>query len=316
MSCKHSNDSPWTEQLRDAPFQHSHFTEELKEQIRLKVSKPQKPTNRWNKKWLGTLVAALVIGIVILAIVERPADETILVLEQYEAIETRSSYLKNGQMLFEIFPGGEFVAGEPSGYMISFKEPFEVYRNKKLSIRATHVKSGLEETLVDGEMIKEPSSGYDTLARYGIPSMGVPLSGYWHYVIELDGELYGDAILEAKEPDWEISPEFTADTYELQGIENKLGILNPGFIANQVNKYMWFLWGGEELKGAFRVVAVKQGSNELLEIFSVKHLGGVSKDTAKRIPSGMSLPEPGLWRLMAYVDGKLFGNIIVEVQGK
>lgn len=314
MSRKNANGTQVTEQLRDAPFQNSHFTEELKEKIRLKVAKPQQPRSRWNKKWLGAVVAAVIVSIVILAVVDRQADETQLVLEQHEV---RPSYIKNGQTLFEIFPGGEFVAGEPSGYMISFKEPFEVYRDKKLSIKATHLESGLEETLVADDTIVEPSSGYESLDRYGIPSQGVPLSGYWHYVIELDGEFYGDVILEAKEPSWVISSEFILGTYTLQGIENKLGILNSGFIANKVNKYMWFLWASsEQLEGALRVVAVKQGSNELLEIFSVKNLGGGSSGEAKRIPSGMSLPEAGLWRLMAYVDDKIYGSIIVEVKKK
>jgi hypothetical protein len=89
------------------------------------------------------------------------------------------------------------------------------------------------------------------------------------------------------------------------------------FYAGHEQKYMWHLWGDEdELSGQFKVVGVNKETKEEVEVLKANIYGVSPNNNAnadERIPSLMSLPYPGLWRLDAYIDEKLFGSIVVKV---
>ncbi|MDI4647910.1 DUF4871 domain-containing protein [Cohnella hashimotonis] len=120
------------------------------------------------------------------------------------------------------------------------------------------------------------------------------------------------------EKDAEVSPKFVSTGIELQGIEGKIGILGPGFVANQANKYMWHLWGSKaDLNGNFKVDAINLKTGNKVNPFTLNIpmlLGGPNNGADAHLPSTMKLPEPGVWQLNAYIDEKLFGSINVEVK--
>jgi hypothetical protein len=132
-----------------------------------------------------------------------------------------------------------------------------------------------------------------------------------------------------KKVDAQVSPLFKSGVYMLQGLEGKIGILAPGgFIANKPNKYMWHFWGtNEELaRKPFKVEAIDLKTGEkhqvLLQgmgtpdkklVWEYSELGGPNNGADAHIPSGMELPHPGKWSLDAYLGGKLFGSIVVDV---
>lgn len=120
------------------------------------------------------------------------------------------------------------------------------------------------------------------------------------------------------EKDAEVSPKFVSEGIEMQGIEGKIGILGPDFVANQANKHMWHLWGNKaDLDGEFKVDAINIKSGEKINpfIFDIPtSLFGPNNGADAHLPSSMKLPEPGIWQLSAYIDEKLFGSINIEVK--
>jgi len=123
---------------------------------------------------------------------------------------------------------------------------------------------------------------------------------------------------EAANTSVEISPTFTSEGLEMQGIEGKIGILGPEFVAGKPNKHMWHFWGTkEELSGNFRVEAVNTKTGEKINPFPLDNptpIGGPNNGADGHVPSSMELPEPGVWLLNAYFETNLFGSITVEVK--
>jgi hypothetical protein len=87
------------------------------------------------------------------------------------------------------------------------------------------------------------------------------------------------------------------------------------FYAGHEQKYMWHFWGDDkEIIGPLKVVGVNKETKEKVEVFKANMYGLSPNNTAdQHSPSLMSLPYPGLWRLDAYIDEKLFGSIVVKV---
>lgn len=119
--------------------------------------------------------------------------------------------------------------------------------------------------------------------------------------------------------DWEESPMFKVDNYQMIGEEGRLGFIFDNtevtkFYPDKINKYMWHFWGnGEEFKGELKVVAVHKGSGEQITILEGRPLAGPNNGADQHVPSNMSLPKEGLWKLEAYIGEKLFGTIFVKV---
>ncbi|GIP38186.1 hypothetical protein J31TS4_14660 [Paenibacillus sp. J31TS4] len=145
-------------------------------------------------------------------------------------------------------------------------------------------------------------------------------------LLTLTGCVSEQPVLENHE--WKVSPLFKSDSYTMIGEEGKIGfIYDDGevvrFYPNKEQKYMWHFWAQtpQETQKLFgkkvKIIGVSKQTGEKVNVIE----GGIGipntaiKDNDKvgRMPSTMSLPSKGLWRLEAYVDEKLFGSVVVEV---
>ncbi|MBD3107714.1 hypothetical protein IEO70_04980 [Bacillus sp. AGMB 02131] len=116
---------------------------------------------------------------------------------------------------------------------------------------------------------------------------------------------------------WKESEIFESGGYEMIGEEGKIGFIYDSevtkFYPDKEQKYMWHLWGKERLSGktAFKVVATSKEKEEIIILEG--ELGGPNNGADAHTPSMLKLPEPGMWKLDAYVEEELFGTIFVEV---
>lgn len=101
------------------------------------------------------------------------------------------------------------------------------------------------------------------------------------------------------------------------GNNGKFGIGEYGpFIADETQKYMWHFWGEQEiLTKAFKVIGISKETGEELKLFQSPGGYGLAPNTGAdhSIPSELTLPSSGLWKLAVYFDEELFGDIIVDV---
>lgn len=105
------------------------------------------------------------------------------------------------------------------------------------------------------------------------------------------------------------------------GEEGRLGfIYDDGevvrFYPEKVQKYMWHFWGEhQELEGELKIVASHENDEEEIDVTGGE-LSGANNGADKHIPSQMSLPKSGMWKLDAYIGDRLFGSVYVRVHEK
>lgn len=311
----------WATKLAQSPFSDNHFTPQLKNKVLIRTS-----TTRSNRRITSLAIATLLpVAIVLFVFFTFAKSDVIPSLDapsfemaNVSAIEPQQ-YDKNGRLLISVSPQPDARAGEMNGYIFHFEEPFDHFFGKTMTIQAAHLRSGLVET-VSSEVIKGASSGYPGLERYTL-RFALPLDGMWRIDVKLNDNLYGSLMLNMQPPSWEITPQFQSDGYSLRGIENQIGFIDAGFKAGMFQKYMWHFWGTDEkLNGPFEVKAVKEGADNLINVYasnplsSTNALGGPHNGADRVLPTSMMLPEAGRWRLLPYVHGQLQDPIVVEVK--
>lgn len=243
-----------------------------------------------------------------------------------EGRETRSVYMENNVKLLEVIPGGDYAAGSPAGCWWNLYTPFDQMKERIIRIEAVHRESGYRLTELAETKISAIGSEY----AYGFTSpnepakgemtriatrFSLPLPGSWSFVVYLDGQRYADVVFDVPDSAWTVSTMFKSGSYNLRGTKGQLGFIDVGFKAGKGNKYMWHFWGRpEELQGALKIEAVRRGSNRIESVFAAERLGGALNGADAAIPSMMMLPEPGTWRLLAFIGDKLHGSVVVEVK--
>nr|WP_269846587.1 DUF4871 domain-containing protein [Paenibacillus roseus] len=135
---------------------------------------------------------------------------------------------------------------------------------------------------------------------------------------------------------WEVSPLFVSGPYTMIGKEGRLGFIYSDnelsrFYPGKQQKYMWHFWGSDPQKSQaklgkeVKVIAVSKTTGKEMELMKTKVMQSGSyyvqseiwdNEPAFRVPSMMSLPSPGLWRLDVYIDDKLFDSVVVRVHKK
>ncbi|XEC92524.1 hypothetical protein AB6A23_14045 [Paenibacillus tarimensis] len=135
--------------------------------------------------------------------------------------------------------------------------------------------------------------------------------------------------------EWRASPTFhipvtfgdgTKGEYILVGEEGRIGFLTGGLpmVTGKPNKYMWHLWGDtlddtQQLFGKnIEIRGLSKETGEEILVFTgstgIPNPNIPDNNHVARMPSSMSLPYAGLWRLDAYLEDELFGSIVVQVQ--
>lgn len=127
---------------------------------------------------------------------------------------------------------------------------------------------------------------------------------------------------------WQVSSMFKNDDYMLIGEQGKIGFIYDDkevvrFYPGKKQKYMWHFWAEtpQETQKLFgkkvKIIGISKQTGEKVNVFEsgigIPNTAIKDNDKVGRMPSMMSLPSKGLWRLEAYVDEKLFGSVVVEV---
>ncbi|TMU88360.1 hypothetical protein FGG79_03630 [Bacillus sp. BHET2] len=102
------------------------------------------------------------------------------------------------------------------------------------------------------------------------------------------------------------------------GNNGKLGFGEYGpFKAGESQKYMWHFWGDKAtLLQPFKVIGVKEEKHEEVTVFQLPKSNSLAPNAGAdhHLPSTMSLPSKGMWKLMVYFGDELFGEVYVEVE--
>lgn len=343
------NEKPaWYDELKKPPTRGG-FTESRAREIlaRARATRGEAPRRRSASPWLGAaaVVAAVVVGVPL--VLQQPDDAAPAApaapLPGVGQLPGRSVtsepngparvgappaaggaawaeppprgavYDAAGKKLFEAFPGGDFVAGTPAGCWWNIYGDIEELVGKLVWIDARHADSGLELRELEPTKLSYAHVYEESFLRVA-SGFGLPLPGRWDFDIYIDGQREGTYSFDVPDGSWAPDGMFRSGDYELVGKEGKLGVLSPGFLAGRPNKYMWYFWGrSEELTGELHITAVKQGEEQVLSLAQASLAPYALNGADASMPTTLTLPEPGRWRLMASVDDKLFGSIVVEV---
>jgi hypothetical protein len=117
----------------------------------------------------------------------------------------------------------------------------------------------------------------------------------------------------------------TGERSDMVGNKNKLGILAPEFKPNEVQKWMWHLWGVNKVE--LTIVGFNKETKTVHPILfdreidkwywtgKGKAMGAVNGADA-HMPSNVNVPEAGKWAFLVYIDGKLFDTLVIDVKDK
>lgn len=251
--------------------------------------------------------------------------------------EVHHDYQENHKILFSILPDPELHAGMPYGYIFSFKEPFDTYKGKKLSISAVHKETGQRIEVLSPRIITKPSPGYSSLQRFST-SFQIPYSGLWRYEVYLDGKAYGDVVIRVDEkeeggpvtlpegiPDYVQESDFDNINWDRKatvfgrniiGNENKSGIIGADMPSLTAQKWMWHLWNSDASE--LTVVGYHRESGTIHPVLNNGEgwtipLGGENNGADVHTPSAVTITDRGEWAFVLYADGELFDVIVLEI---
>lgn len=304
MTDNRINKPEWYKELKSFPFKVDGFSSELK----AKVSGIAETTAKTRKTKLSPHViyfSMLACSVFIFIFLSTFA--------QNEYPLPSQSVGGKGGVIVEPFPGGGFTAGTPAGCWWNIHIPYYRIKGNTVNIVGTHSDTGTTVEEVPPTIILE-SMSYEDITR--IPSkFALPLAGEWHFKIFINGDQIDAVTIRVPDSSWQVSSTFKSGSFEMSGVKNRLGFIHPGFKAGKWNKYMWHFWGKpEELSGKLEIVAVKRNTVQLIPIFEGRLTPGKLNGADAALPTSMMLPEPGLWRIMAYINGDLYGSVVVKAE--
>ncbi|GGF22476.1 hypothetical protein GCM10010954_21600 [Halobacillus andaensis] len=122
------------------------------------------------------------------------------------------------------------------------------------------------------------------------------------------------------EEEWKESERFESGSYQMIGEKDHVGFIYDGsevtkFYPDKIQKYMWHFWGEEEeLEGDLKVVGIHESGDEVNVLDEVPVAVKEHNGADASVPSTMSLPDSGMWKLNAYINDSLHGSVYIEVQ--
>ncbi|MBX9976046.1 DUF4871 domain-containing protein [Cytobacillus firmus] len=317
-----------------------HFTEFQKMNIRKavhtdRIVKPKRP-NKFFIFAISSFAICLLAFFVSTEILVRQDPEKISGGMNNEW-EIRHEYKVNQTIKFSILPDPNLKAGMPYGYIFSLAEPFDAYKGKELSISALHKETGERIQVLPHQEITEPSPGYPSLQRF-TTTFTVPYEGLWKYEVYLDGKAYGDVVVSVAEKEKDVPiilpediPDFVQvsdfDTIDWErkavefgdrgiiGNENKSGVIGADMPSLNGQKWMWHLWGVEDAE--LTIVGFHKESQTVHKVLNgmgwTIRAYGPNNGADAHTPSSVKIPKKGEWAILLYVDGKLFDQLIYDI---
>lgn len=139
--------------------------------------------------------------------------------------------------------------------------------------------------------------------------------------IEWENQQENLVLTKTNESKWQESPLFGSGSYTMIGEEGKAGFIYDDsevvrFYENESQKYMWHFWGSQtELTGPFKVVGTHENSSEDIVVVPEGDVSIPNPNSGAdhHVPTLMSLPEKGMWKLEALINDKVMGTVYVEV---
>ncbi|KOP64578.1 hypothetical protein AMS62_04410 [Bacillus sp. FJAT-18019] len=319
MKTEHDPQPDWLQELASSPFNEPMFTEQMKSDVLESAAHSSKSRRRRRTPSYLLRMTTGILALLLIAAIwgwrETPALQQIIPIKGWGNAADwtpHNVYSENGTDKLQAVQGGDYAAGSPAGARWNLLTPIQELEGKTIRISAVHRDTGttleeLAETIITSDM------AYDDFTRVS-SRFALPLSGLWRFDVMVGQEKYGDIVIDVPDSSWEPSPSFVSSDYAMTGVEGRLGFIHPGLVAGQPNKYMWHFWGrDEDLTGDLDITAVKKDTSEIIEVFHSKLMPGKHNGADATLPTTMSLPSPGLWRIMTSINGQLFGSVIVEV---
>ncbi|MBM7583594.1 hypothetical protein JOC86_000131 [Bacillus pakistanensis] len=116
--------------------------------------------------------------------------------------------------------------------------------------------------------------------------------------------------------DWEKKAVEFGDR-DIIGNENKSGVIGVNMPSLEVQKWMWHLWGVEDLENKkLTVVGFHKETETVHQILIdswTKGLGGPNNGADAHMPSNVKIPESGEWAILLYTDDTLFDILVYEI---
>ncbi|MBM7553967.1 DUF4871 domain-containing protein [Thalassobacillus pellis] len=155
-------------------------------------------------------------------------------------------------------------------------------------------------------------------------AFGVYISFFSDKAKETAGEASIDQQAPMDEDSWEESALFQRDdkdkgTYKIRlGSNGKLAAMEFEPVkADTPLKYMWLFWGDkEDIKdSSLKIIGRHKESMQMETLFEqqLSHLAGIY-GAVHHIPSNVTLPHEGVWRLEVYMDEELYGYIVIQTK--
>ena len=313
------------------------FTEIQKRNIQAAIHLEKKENQRPNRFMIFSLSAAAITIMIILfstQLLPMPANNPGSYPPSLEW-EVREEFVEDGVEKFAVFPEPQLTAGQNSGYLFSFREPFDTYKGKELSIDAYNGKTGERINVVPPEKITDPSPGYSSLQRF-TARFEIPYAGVWRYEVLLDGQSYGDVVLTVGDEEGIMLPvdipsfveqqDFEAIDWERKAVnfsggifgnENKSGVIGADMPSLTPQKWMWHLWGNQS--SDLTVVAFHKVSKTVHPILDngwkwTVELGGPVNGADAHVPTSVTIPEPGEWAILLYDGDVLFDVLVFDIK--
>jgi hypothetical protein len=108
----------------------------------------------------------------------------------------------------------------------------------------------------------------------------------------------------------------------VRGIEGKIGFLdnsNEEIIAmdsRRLAKMFWYVWGEPEalIGKPLKAVATHKDTGEQFLLNETVLTGGIYSSDAHALTSFQPFPDSGIWKIHIEIDGKSYGDIVVQVK--
>ena len=105
---------------------------------------------------------------------------------------------------------------------------------------------------------------------------------------------------------------------DIIGNPQKTGYIGPELQAEKTDKWLWHFYG--KPNGSLTVIGYHQEtamiSPILISGYTINFGSGAMNGAEATMPSNVSLPKPGKWALLVYIDEELYDTLVINVKEK